>query len=215
MLVIRKATFAVALFAALFSACESGAPEAPPQPLTDVQFQRVFDAARSPDDVFQEDRNLTVILDRTDLTLDQRLRTLNYRAIGRSGAAENKNGAIDDYEEVLRLAPSDHPLVARVREELDYARQQKRYIEDRLAGRARSDSRQRFLDLLALGRHDEAAELMRQANLQPQPLYIEKLTKLGYLCEGPGYSGASYQWGSSSSGYHVVYWCDSRGGPIR
>ena len=68
MFVIRKATFAAVLIAALLSACAGGASEAPPTPLADAQFQRVFDAARSPEDVFQEDRNLTVILERTDLT---------------------------------------------------------------------------------------------------------------------------------------------------
>ena len=69
MFVIRKATFAAALVAALLSACAGGAQQAV-TPLTDVQFQRVFEAARSPNDAFQEDKNLTTILERTDLTLD-------------------------------------------------------------------------------------------------------------------------------------------------
>ncbi len=213
MVVIGKATFAAALFAAFLSAC-SNTPTAAP-PLSDAEYQKVFEASRSPSDVFEEDRNLSSLLARSDLTLDQRLRTLNYRAIGRSTTGENKNGAIADYEEMLRLAPSDHPLVARVTEDLDYVRQQKGYIEERLNDRARSDSRQRFQDLLALGRHDEAVQFMRQSNLQPQPIYVEKLAKLGYLCEGPGYSGVNYQWGSAGAGYHVVFWCDSRGRLVR
>jgi hypothetical protein len=213
MTVIRKAAFAAAFLALSLSAC-SNVPSAP-APLNDAEFQKVFDAARTQNDAFQEDRNLTSILARTDLTLEQRLKTLNFRAIGRSTTGENKNGAIADYEEVLRLAPSDHPIVARIREDLDYVRQQKRYIDDRLEGRARTDNNQRFQDLLALGRHDEAAAFMKQASVKPHAIYIEKLAKLGYLCEGPGYSGASYQWGASNTGYHTVYWCDSPPAPVR
>jgi hypothetical protein len=207
MTVIRKAALAAALFALCLSAC-SNTPTVTP-PLSDVEFQKIFDAARTQNDAFQEDRNLTSVLSRTDLTLEQRLKMLNFRAIGRSTTGENKNGAIADYEEVLKLAPQDHPIVARVREDLDYVRQQKRYIDDRLDGRARTDNNQRFQDLLALGRHDEAVAFMKQAGVKPHAIYIEKLAKLGYLCEGPGYSGTSYQWGASNTGYHTVYWCDS------
>ena len=210
MTVIRKAALAAACFAFL-SACSNAPTVAPP--LSDAEFEKVLDTARTRDDAFQEDRNLTTLLERPNLTMEQRLRTLVVRAIGRSTVAENKNGAIADYEEVLSLAPPNHPLVARVREDLDYVRQQKRYIEDRLQGRARTDNNQRFQDLLALGRHDEAAAFMRQAGLSPHAIYIEKLAKLGYLCEGPGYSGASYQWGASNTGYHVVYWCNSPPAP--
>lgn len=212
MIVIRKAAFA-ALLAAFASACSSGAQ--PTGPLNDFEFQRLFEAARSPNDAFQEDRNLTIVLARTDLTMDQRLKTLNLRATGRSSAAEDKNGAITDYEEFLRIAPSDYPTAPRVREDLDYVKQQKRLIEDRLEGRARSDNNQRFQDLLTLGRHDEAAAFVRQSGLTPSSIYVEKLTRLGYLCEGPAYSGSSYQWGSSSAGYHVVFWCDTRSPNVR
>jgi hypothetical protein len=205
---VRRAAIATAFFVSTLSAC-SGAPPLPPPPLSDAKFQQIFDAARAPDDAFREDRNLTVLLARTDLSLEQRLKTLDFRAIGRSTTGENKNGAIADYEELLALAPSNHPMVARVREDLDYVRQQKRYIEDRLEGRARSDNSQHFEDLLALGRHDEAVAFMKYTGLKPHAVYIEKLAKLGYLCEGPTHSGASFQWGASNTGMHTVYWCDS------
>lgn len=205
MTIVRKGAFAAALLC--LSACSNAPPAA--LPLSDAEFQKVFDAAHTPNDAFQEDRNLTAVLARSDLTLEQRLKTLNFRAIGRSTTAEDKNGAIADYEEMLKLAPAGHPIAARVREDLDYVRQQKRFVEDRLEGRARTDNNQRFQDLLALGRHDEAVAFMRQANLRPHAVYIEKLAKLGYLCEGVGSSGPSYEWGASNTGYHTVHWCGS------
>jgi hypothetical protein len=206
MIVLRMPVFRAAFFALALGAC-TGTPIATP-PLSDAEFQNVFEAARDSSNAFQEDHNLTEILARTDLSLEQRLKALNFRAIGRSTTGENKNGAIEDYEEVLRLAPPDYPSLARVREDLDYVRQQKRYIEDRLNGRARTDNSQRFQDLLSLGRHEEAVAFMRQSSLKPHAVYIEKLAKLGYLCEGPGYSGQSYQWGASDTGLHTVYWCN-------
>ena len=41
------------------------------------------------------------------------------------------------------------------------------------------------------------------------PAQAERLTEAGYLCEGAGYSGPSFQWSGPSGGYHVVYWCDT------
>jgi hypothetical protein len=208
---IRKAAFIVLLFTA---AC-ADVPAAPaPKVLADAEFQQMFDAARVSNDAFREDRNLTSILSRTDLSLQQRIKTLNFRAIGRSTTGENKNGAIADYEELLRLAAPGDPLIPRVQENLDYVKQQKKYIEDRLEGRARSSNDDRFQDLLALGRHDEAAAFMKQSGLKPNSIYIEKLAKLGYLCEGPGYSGPSYRWGYENTGFHTVYWCDGRNAPV-
>ena len=66
-----------------------------------------------------------------------------------------------------------------------------------------------FNDLMQLGRHQDAIAFARTAKLRLGAAQAERLTEAGYLCEGAGFSGPSYQWGSSGAGYHVVYWCDT------
>ncbi len=197
----------------LVSACEAlpegqGSRAATP---TDAEFKAIMSGAMAPDNPFAEDRNLTAILSRSEITLDQRLQVLAMRAAGRSTTGSNLMGAIADYEEIIQTAPPDHRLLRVARDEKTYSETQKTYLDRRIAagpGQAANWSAY-FNDLMQLGRHQDAIAFAKTAKLRLSASQTERLTEAGYLCEGAGYSGPSFQWGSSSAGFHVVYWCDT------
>jgi tetratricopeptide (TPR) repeat protein len=204
-------TIAAALL--LASACEAlpeetiGRASTP----TDAQFRAMMSAAMVPDNAFAEDRNLTAILSRSEITLDQRLQVLAMRAAARSTTGANLMGAIADYEEIIQTAPQDHRLLRVARDEKAYSETQKTYLDRRIAagpGQATNWSNY-FNDLMQLGRHQDAIAFAKTAKLRLSTAQAERLTEAGYLCEGVGYSGPSFQWGSAGAGYHVVYWCDT------
>jgi hypothetical protein len=207
---------AIAAAMLLAAACESVPPEPHPEferspTPTDAQFKAMMNAALVPNNPFAEDRNLTAILSRPEITLDQRLQVLAMRAAGRSTTGSNLMGAIADYEEIIQTAPRGHRLAKVAADEKAYSETQKGYLDRRIAsgpGPAANWS-DYFNDLMQLGRHQEAVSFARGSKLKLSAAQAERLTEAGYLCEGAIYSGPSFQWGSSSAGYHVVYWCDS------
>ncbi len=178
---------------------------------TEAQFRAILSSAMVPDNPFAEDRNLTALLSRTEFTLDQRLQVLAMRAAGRSTTGSNLMGAIADYEEIIQTAPPDHRLTRVARDEKAYSETQKSYLDRRIAagpGQA-ANWPTYFNDLMQLGRHQDAIAFAKTAKLKLTAAQAERLTEAGYLCEGAGYSGPSFQWGSAGAGYHVVYWCDT------
>jgi hypothetical protein len=200
--------------AAMLLACACEAlPEGPRLAATptDAEFKTIMNDAMAPDNPFAEDRNLTAILSRAEITLDQRLQVLAMRAAGRSTTGSNLMGAIADYEEIIQTAPEDHRLLRVARDEKAYSETQKAYLDRRIAagpGPAANWSTY-FNDLMQLGRHQDAIAFAKTAKLRLSAPQAERLTEAGYLCEGAGFSGPSYQWGSAGAGYHVVYWCDT------
>ena len=66
---------------------EQSGPAATP---SDAQFRAIMSAAAAPDNPFLEDRNLTAILARREITLDQRLQVLAMRAAGRSRSTHRR-----------------------------------------------------------------------------------------------------------------------------
>jgi hypothetical protein len=197
----------------LASACEalpedSRATAATPTP---AEFKAIMSSALVPDNPFAEDRNLTAILSRREITLEQRLEVLAMRAAGRSTTGSNLMGAIADYEEIIQTAPQDHRLLKVARDEKAYSETQKTYLDRRIAagpGQA-ANWPNYFNDLMQLGRHQDAIAFAKTAKLRLSAAQAERLTEAGYLCEGAGFSGPSFQWGSAGAGYHVVYWCDT------
>ena len=153
--------------------------------------------------------NLTRILERPELDTDQRLRVLGMRAAVRSTTASNLIGAIADYEQMVRIAPSYHRLAKVAADEKAYSETQKSYIDRRIAAGPSPNPAQYFSDLMQLGRHAEAASFAKASMIDLSANQAEKLTKAGFLCEGPGYTGRSYRWGGGA-GSRTVYWCDAR-----
>ena len=181
--------------------------------LSETQYDDVMKAAQVPFDAYKEERNYTAILQRADLTPDQKLRTLYLRAVVRGTTASNLNGALQDYATLLSQLPPEHRLYKPATDNKIYGERQKEYIERRLAQGPKAQPAREFLDdLLAIGRHADAVAFMKSSNMSPSDLQIEKFAKLGYMCEGPGYGGPQFRWGSSKTGYHDVHWCDLKAG---
>lgn len=204
---------AVMIAALLAGACAS-APAAP-EKLTDEAFKALLDGTavrNSPGgDPFKEVRNISALMERQDLTDDQRLRALYRRAAIRANTGEDKLGAIADYGTLMATAPAGHELLERAEKNKAYAETQMGHINRRLAAGPEPDRAQYFNDLLTAGRHDEAAKFFRETGVKT--IYgVEKLAKLGYLCEGEGYSGPSYTWGYDNTPTFTVRWCDTKAG---
>ncbi len=208
---MRAFVFAVSV--AGLAACAS-APAAPVL-LTDEEYQAVMAATAVRNvpggDPFQEVRNVSAVLERKDLTADQRLRTLYRRAVIRTNTGEDKLGGIKDYADFIAAAPAGHDLLEHAQKNKTYTEGQMDYINRRIAEGPEKDRNQYFNDLLSSGRHDEAAAVFREGRVTTI-FAVEKLAKLGYLCEGDGYSGPSYRWGYDNTGYRDVRWCDTRSG---
>jgi hypothetical protein len=181
--------------------------------LSETQYDDVMKAAQVPSDAYKEERNYTAILQRADLTPDQKLRTLYLRAVIRGTTASNLNGALQDYATLLSQLPPEHRLYKSATDNRTYGERQKEYIEQRIAKGPRAQPAKDFLDdLIALGRHTDAVAFVKSSGMAPSDLQVEKFAKLGYMCEGPGYGGPQFRWGYSNTGYHDVHWCDLKGG---
>jgi hypothetical protein len=177
--------------------------------LTETQYDDVMKAARVPDNAYKEERNYTAIMQRGDLTPDQKLRTLYLRAVIRGTTASNLNGSIEDYTTLVGQLTPEHPLFKRANDNKAYAITQKGYIEGRLAKGPKGEPANDYItDLLSMGRHAEAVTFIKSGGGQPSELQVEKFAKLGYMCEGPGYGGPAFRWGYTNTGYHDVHWCD-------
>jgi hypothetical protein len=204
----KNALFASALFLA------AGCASAPPEPvfLSQEQFDTLMKAppATLPGtDYFGQERAITALLARDDLTTEQRLTALMQRANLRGTIAENRPGAVEDYNAVLALAPEGHRFIAIATERKTYTETQVGHLVRRL--NAPGPGSQRIQDMLAMGQHDEAAKFFRDG-LGSALYTVETLHKLGYLCEGGGYSGPTYNWGSENTRRVVVRWCDTKAG---
>lgn len=205
------ATGALAALALVLTACAS-APRAP-EPFTAEQFKAEMDATRTTStlpggDDFARVRALTALMERPEITPDQKIEALYLRAVLKGTTAEDRPGAIADYQAVIEKAPEGHRLIKPATENRDYARTQMEQINRRLAqGPASPDY---LNDLLQSGRHAEAVKFIRDRRLSPTNIQLEKLHKLGFLCEGTGYSGPSYSWGYSNTRQMAVQWCDTK-----
>jgi len=208
-------TLVVLLSAAVWLGACASAPKGP-EPLSDEQFKAAMEATKAPSnlpggDDFARVRALTALIDRPELTPEQRIEALYMRAVLKGTTAEDRTGAIADYQTVIETAPAGHRLIERAKENKAYAETQMGHINRRLAQGPAGQTSQYFQDLLAAGRHDEAAQFFRDG--KGSSVYaVEKLHKLGYLCEGPGYSGPSYTWGYGNTRQVAVQWCDTKAG---
>lgn len=197
--------------AVLLAACAS-APKAP-EPFTAEQFKAAMDATRTTSslpggDDFARVRALTALMERPEVTPEQKIEALYLRAVLKGTTADDRVGAIADYQAVIDTAPEGHRLIKPATENRDYAKTQMEHINRRLA---QGPSSPDYLnDLLQSGRHADAAKHVRERNIKPTNLQIEKLHKIGLLCEGPGYSGPSYTWGYGNTRQVTVQWCDTK-----
>lgn len=199
---MRRFPFCTSITAALLLAACATAPDATD---TGQPPETVIAQALSDSNPYEADARLSELLARKSLTSEQRIQALYHRGSLRRQSANNRRGAIKDFEALLKAAP-DHALAANARTELDYVRSDVAQIEA---------SMNRFLTLAqwfdgvwTLGDHEAAVERYRRSGLAPTPEQVETLKAAGYVCE-TGTSGARlHEFGSDRDDLAGLEWCE-------
>ncbi len=204
----RFAVFTFALF--FFAACETTprAPEPDPLPaaMTESSFNAALASAKAYRNPYQAERQLSAILARRDLNTDMRARALFERGSLRRQGAANMKGAIADFDEMLRLAPS-HSWANNARIERGYAQDWIKQLEQfRRTGRLQTIAAW-FDDAWMMGERDKAAARYQRSGLSPTAKQVTQLTQTGYLCKGSGAGGALHKYGPPRSDLQNMFWC--------
>lgn len=124
----------LALGAVLIAACASEPPPAPPEPtLDEAEFQGMLKDATGPigsKEVQAEEAEFAAILDRDDLSIQQRAQTYINRAIERGSRGSSPICAVSDYRKGLALYP-DHPGRKAIEDDIAYQLdRQKKYPQN-------------------------------------------------------------------------------------
>ena len=184
----------------VISACTTTPPPEPQGPPPEsVIAQALADA-----DPYRAEVRLSELLARTDINTLQRADALYHRASLRRLGADNRLGAVDDYTEMLTLAP-DHAMADKAQLERDYA-------EDDLA--ALQASLQRMLNLPAwfdtawvMGRHEEAAARYQRSGISPTEQQVYKLQARRFICGVDGAGGPVHRLGDERPDLDGLTWC--------
>ena len=203
----RATLFAMLLVAACETAPPAPHPTAPlPSAMTESSFNASLASAKAYRNPFQAERQLSAILARGDLNTDMRARALYERGSLRRQGASNKQGAVKDFGDMLRLAPS-HSWARNARIEQGYAQNYIRQLEQyRRTGRLQTIAAW-FEDAWVMGEHDKAVARYQRSGLSPTAGQITQLTDAGYLCKGNGAGGKLYKFGPMRGDLQNVYWC--------
>ncbi|MAN67117.1 MAG: hypothetical protein CME91_10770 [Hyphomonadaceae bacterium] len=199
---MRRFPFYTSITAALLLAACATAPEAAdsgPPPET------VIAQALADSNPYDADRMLSELLARNSLTTEQKVQALYHRGSLRRQAANDRRGAIEDFEKLLKMAP-DHALAANAKTELGYVRTDIDQIEA---------SMNRFLTLAqwfdgvwTLGDHEEAVTRYRKSGLAPTPEQVETLTDAGYICKTKDSDARLHEYGDERDDLAGLEWCE-------
>jgi len=177
---MRRFPFYTSISAALLLAACATAPEAAD---TGPPPETVIAQALADSNPYDAEAMLSELLARNSLTAEQRVQALYHRGSLRRQAADNRLGAIEDFEALLKIAP-DHALAANARTELDYVRTDVEQIKV---------SMNRFLTLAqwfdgtwTLGGHEEAVAryracrrpLSRSKHWSPQAISVRQASRM-------------------------------------
>lgn len=194
--------FAVLL---VLAACETTPP--PPTAMDTATYAETMRRAGANPSAVAVDRDLSVLLARSDLSEDQQARIHLLRARKRWRGGYNKPGALADFKAFLRLLPLD-PEAAGARIEKGHVRTEIRGHQQRLAGLQTLSAW--FDDKLAMGALDEAAVRYRKSGLTPTDNQVYVLREAGLICAGgAGGSGGApvHQHGTRPAYAANLVWC--------
>jgi len=190
-------TFAAAT---LLAACAT-APEAAD---TGPAPEAVIAQALSESNPYEAEALLSDLLARTSLSTEQRVQALYQRGSLRRQEADDREGAVEDFEALLALAP-DHSLAFNARTELEYVRTDIEQIKA---------SMNRFLNLSdwfdgtwTLGQHEEAVTRYRNSGLAPTPEQVQTLIQAGYICETDSENTRLHDFGDDRDDLAGMEWC--------
>jgi hypothetical protein len=199
---MRRFSFYTSMTAALLLAACATAPEATD---TGPPPETVIAQALADPNPYDADGMLSKLLARDSLTTEQRVQALYHRGSLRRQAANDRLGAVEDFEALLKAAPS-HALAANARTELDYVRTDVERIKA---------SMNRFLTLAqwfdgtwTLGGHEEAVARYRASGLPPTPEQVETLKAAGYICDADESDARLHEFGEARDDLAGLEWCE-------
>jgi len=197
----------VTVFASMLflAACETTTVEAPPPvtPMSAAQFDSALSAAKRNTDPFASEQSLTYLVDNPQLAADQRARALYARATQRWKKSGNKTGALADFDEFIRLYPSN-AFARNARTERGYVQNEIAAIQRRMQGLQTLD--QWFDDAWSIGERDKAAARYKLSGLSPEKHQAYAMERTGYICRGSG-AKPVYTVGPRHSHVNNLYWC--------
>lgn len=201
---IRALVFAFATMLFL-AACETTTVDAPPPvtPMSAAQFDSALSAAKRNADPYAGEKSLTYLVGNTQLSSDQRARALYARATQRWKKSGNKTGALADFDEFLRLYPTN-AFARNARSERGYVQNEIYAIQRRTQGLQTLD--QWFDDTWSLGQRDKAVARYKKSGLSPEKHQVYAMERTGYLCRGSG-AKPVYTVGPRHSHVNNLYWC--------
>jgi hypothetical protein len=136
-------------------------------------------------------------------TDEERVKLLMARAEMRAGNASDLLGALADLEAAEAIAPN--PIrqsdIADLRQRIDGLNAALASGETPRSGR--------FEILFALGKHNAALDMLMEGGVTANPMILRGMYQIGYLCEGPGYTGAAFDIVDGDGTARTVRFCDS------
>jgi tetratricopeptide (TPR) repeat protein len=187
------------VFLAFLTACAT-----PPPAGMGPAFEKAMSAAKADSNPYEADETLTELLSSATLSDDQRARALYARGSLRRQAGDDRRGAVEDFEAMMKLAP-EHPLAPNATEELEFAKGDVETIEAGL--KKMLNLSQWFDSMWVLGDHDAAAERYRRSGLSPSEEQVAKLTADGYLCLDKGGDAPVFTVGDPRPDLENLHWC--------
>lgn len=150
---------------------------------------------------------LTQLTGDPSLSKEQLAETLLRRGELRlSNTGYDVMGAIDDFEEIINTL-AETPAAAAAAPMLETSRGKATSLNF-LLEQPETTRLEKFNILMELGRHEEAMDLMIQADLTPDNKTLVAMYHIGYLCEGDELSGRTYDAIEADGTPHELRFCD-------
>lgn len=213
---IRTCLFAAASALALAACSTAPAPadNGPDGPVRITQDVSQFALAMQTADGLAAAGNTQTAIDRlTQLTGDPSLSKeqlaealLRRGELRLSSTGYDVAGAIDDFEEIINTL-NETPAYAAAVPMLETARGKATSLNF-LLDQPETTRLEKFNILMELGRHQEAIDLMIQADLTPDNDTLVAMYQIGYLCEGDELSGRSYDAVEADGTPRELQFCD-------
>ncbi len=188
------------LFVLVFGICAGFV--LPAYAMEKADFETAKQEANRAENDFVSIQKYDVLLNRKDLSLDQRVQALYGRAIEKCMGGQDSIGGQKDYKTIVEIAPT-HRLAKRAAEQITYVQGQIDATQERILTNEGPDH---FRDLFMLGRHDEAISYIKKNPVMPNSVYIQDLEEMGKLC--PVKAGQTSLYTYQLNGrIHFLTWC--------
>ncbi len=186
----------------LITACETPAPII----MDPVAYQSDYMRAQSSGSIIHAEALLSQLLERTDLSTDQRADAYLLRANMKRQFNYDLPGALVDYQSYLDAQPEGFEA-ADIRAEMQAAEAEVRAAQSRLSGLQTLS--QWFSDMLIMGQLEQAAERQKKSKITPTDHHTYILREAGYICTGPSQTPSIHTYGDEPEYARGLVWCES------